>query len=108
MSRDYAKAKPVSVGDIPVIDFAPLMLQGNVTEVSKPLMSAALNTGFFYIKNHGIDPQVIQQALDASRHFFHLSQEEKALVAVNTNQRGWLGPKMATLEGAKTLRHCPN
>ena len=102
MSRDYAKAKPMSVGDIPVIDFAPLMLQGNVTEVSKPLMSAALNTGFFYIKNHGIDPQVIQQALDASRHFFHLSQEEKSLVAVNTNQRGWLGPKMATLEGAKT------
>jgi len=102
MSRDYAKAKPVSIGDIPVIDFAPLIAQGHITEVSKALMSAALNTGFFYIKNHDIDPNIIQAALDASKRFFHLSKEEKALVSVNTSQRGWLGPKMATLEGAKT------
>ena len=102
MSCDYAHAKAVSSGDIPVIDFAPLMLQGQLVEVSKPLMLAALNTGFFYIKNHGIDPKVIQTALAASKKFFQLSQEEKALVSVNTRQRGWLGPKMATLEGAKT------
>ena len=102
MNRDFAEAKPMSIGDIPVIDFAPLMSQGHLKAVSKPLMLAALNTGFFYIKNHGIDPKVMQTALAASKRFFHLSQEEKALVSVNTSQRGWLGPKMATLEGAKT------
>lgn len=102
MDHNYATAKPLSADDIPVIDFAPLLLRGDIEAVAKPLIAAALNTGFFYIKNHGIDPQIMQRAFEASKQFFHLSQAEKTQVAVNTKQRGWLGPKMATLEGAKT------
>lgn len=100
--QDYAAAKALSLEDIPVIDFAPLLQEGDIRAVSEPLMAAALNTGFFYIKNHGISQQVIDNALETSKRFFRLSAEQKQQVAVNTQQRGWLAPGMATLEGAKT------
>ena len=101
-SQDYAAAKALSLEDIPVIDFAPLIVNNDIEEVSKQLMSAARNTGFFYIKNHGIDQRLIDNALNASKEFFRLPAEDKSRVAVNTSQRGWLAPGMATLEGAKT------
>ena len=101
-NQDYAAAKALSPEDIPVIDFAPLIQNGDIEAVSEPLMEAALNTGFFYIKNHGIDQRLIDNALETSKEFFRLPAEQKQQVAVNTSQRGWLAPGMATLEGAKT------
>ncbi|WP_315980687.1 hypothetical protein [Aliamphritea spongicola] len=45
-NQDYAAAKALSLEDIPVIDFAPLIQNGDIEAVSHPLMEAALNTGF--------------------------------------------------------------
>ncbi|MEH6579506.1 MAG: 2-oxoglutarate and iron-dependent oxygenase domain-containing protein [Amphritea sp.] len=101
-NQDYAAAKTLSLEDIPVIDFAPLIENNEIEEVSRQLISAARNTGFFYIRNHGIDQRLIDNALNAAKGFFRLPAEDKSRVAVNTSQRGWLAPGMATLEGART------
>ncbi len=100
--KDFAKANSIAIEDIPLIDLAPLMEQGETEQTGKALLSAALNTGFFYIKNHGIDPAIIERAISASENFFHLPPSDKQRVAVNQQQRGWLAPGMANLEGSKT------
>ena len=101
-NTDYAAAKSLSLEDIPIIDLEPLLLRNQIDEVAAQLMSAALNTGFFYIKNHGIDRAIIDRALASSQAFFKQSIDEKAKIAVNQYQRGWLAPGMAKFSEAKT------
>ena len=67
LEGDYASAKSQSFEDIPMIDLKPLLERQEIDEVAKQLMSAALNTGFFYIKNHGVDQQLIDNAFVASQ-----------------------------------------
>ena len=99
---DYAAAQTVSVDDIPVIDIGPLIRGEDPQPVADKIMEAAINTGFFYIQNHGISDDIIEAATKRCTEFFQKPAREKAQVAVNTANRGWLGPGMATLKGAKT------
>ena len=100
--NDYAAAKSLSLDDIPVIDLTPLLAGESINEVAEKLMLAASNTGFFYIKNHGVEQSVIDGAMVASKAFFKLAADEKETVLVNQQQRGWLAPGMAKFTGAKT------
>ena len=102
LEEDYASAKSLSFEDIPIIDLEPLLERQEIDEVAKQLMSAALNTGFFYIKNHGVDQQLIDNAFAASQSFFKQPINEKRAVSVNQQQRGWLAPGMAKFTEAKT------
>ena len=99
---DYATAKALSLEDIPIIDLEPLILRNEIDVVATQLISAALNTGFFYIKNHGIEQSTIDRALASSQAFFKLPKAQKAKVAVNQHQRGWMAPGMAKFSEAKT------
>lgn len=50
--------------EIPVIDLTPLY-SSNLEErkaLAKEIRATAVNTGFFYIKNHGIDEKIISNA----------------------------------------------
>ena len=98
----YAAAKTLPADAIPVIDAEPLIRHDSVEPVSKKIMSAAKNTGFFYISNHGIDPRLIEDAFRASRRFFHLPPAEKSRVAVNKSQRGWLDAGMTKFDSSRT------
>jgi isopenicillin N synthase-like dioxygenase len=102
LEEDYASAKSLSFEDTPIIDLDPLLQKQGIEGVAKQLMVAALNTGFFYIKNHGIDQLLIDNAFKASQSFFNLTVEEKQLVSINQQQRGWLAPGMAKFTEAKT------
>ncbi|KAL8103162.1 azadirone synthase LFS-like [Apium graveolens] len=42
---------------------------------------ACMDTGFFYLINHGVENELIQKALEESRNFFSLPLEEKMKVA---------------------------
>lgn len=101
-NEDYATARSLSADDIPVIDLEPLLQHQAIDDVAQQLIAAALNTGFFYIKNHGIDPNIIETALAASQVFFSLPADEKAAIAVNQQQRGWLAAGMTKFSSAKT------
>jgi isopenicillin N synthase-like dioxygenase len=102
VEEDYALAKSLSFEDIPIIDLEPLIQRQELESVAEQLMSAALNTGFFYIKNHGIDESLIDKAFKASQLFFNFPIAIKQLVAVNQQQRGWLAPGMTKFTEAKT------
>eukprot|EP01084_Bolivina_argentea_P091484 164696_1 len=70
---------------IPIISLNDLSLNN-----SKFLMSTLNNTGCFYLKDHGISSQIIDEALNGVKMFFAYSNDLKSQIKINKNQRGWL------------------
>ena len=64
--RDVLNTPPrdCTAEEIPIIDLTPLSSPNfeDRKELSKQIRAAAVNTGFFYIKNHGIDDKTIADA----------------------------------------------
>ncbi len=100
--NDFASAKVISPTDIPVIDISSAIDGSDIQTVADQIYAAATRTGFFYIKNHGIDPTLMAQAFQVSQDFFAQSVAVKETVAVNTDQRGWMATGMSRLQGSKT------
>ncbi|MDE0156678.1 MAG: isopenicillin N synthase family oxygenase [Gammaproteobacteria bacterium] len=78
---------------IPVIDLSPY-LSGD-TEAKKTVAwevhKASRETGFFYIRNHGVPFERMEQHLELARMFFDLPAKEKNRVHINksTCNRGY-------------------
>jgi isopenicillin N synthase-like dioxygenase len=67
--------------EIPIIDLSNL--DGDFASraaIAAKVKVAAENTGFFYVKNHGISESMIGNALDRVKAFFDQTPEEKAEV----------------------------
>lgn len=56
--------RPCTVEEIPIIDLKPLRSSelDDRRALAQEIRTAAINSGFFYIKNHGIDEQIIESA----------------------------------------------
>jgi hypothetical protein len=77
-----APARKPADDEIPVIDLSPL--DGNLAArqaLAAQVCSAAKNTGFFYVSNHGIPEEVIQGALEQAQRFFALPRERKQSIS---------------------------
>ncbi|KAK4862065.1 hypothetical protein LT330_003203 [Penicillium expansum] len=89
-----APPRPSTEDEIPIIDLASI--DGDL-EARKALASkvrtAAESTGFFYIKNHGISEELIQNALSQAQAFFGQPIEKKQLASskIQKNADGWHG-----------------
>jgi hypothetical protein len=64
--RDVLNTPPrdCTASEIPIIDLSPLY-SPNIEDrkaLAKTIRAAAVNTGFFYIKNHGIPEETIANA----------------------------------------------
>ena len=101
-NSDFASAKSTSFDQIPVIDISEINTNDGFEKIAHELVHTAKTVGFFYIKGHGISPNLTAQAFAASERFFALPPADKATIAVDVNQRGWMGQGMTQLEGAKT------
>ena len=98
----YAAAKTITIDEIPVIDVRPLR-SGNrqaMQEVARQLRQAAEGIGFFYIRNHCIPSQVIQQAHAATKQFFQQPKDWKNQLKINHNHHGFLAVGQAKMEKA--------
>ncbi|KAJ5648212.1 hypothetical protein N7490_004584 [Penicillium lividum] len=68
--------------EIPVIDLGKI--DGDLESrkgIAAQVKAAAENTGFFYIKNHGISESLIGRALENAKAFFSQTDEQKDLVS---------------------------
>ncbi|XP_064627983.1 uncharacterized protein LOC135487816 [Lineus longissimus] len=70
--------------NIPVVDFSccrlgtpPLNSDGEVLDVVKQIKKAFNDSGFVYLKNHGIDQSLVDAARSVSLDFFMLPNERK-------------------------------
>jgi len=101
-NSDFASAKTTNFDQIPIIDISMIHTEDGFEEIAHKLVDTAKTVGFFYIKGHEISPSLIAQAFAASQRFFALPLVDKSTIAVDVNQRGWMGQGMTQLEGAKT------
>ena len=101
----YAQSKTIDIESIPVIDTGPLH-SGNseaVRSVVSEIRQAAEKIGFFYIRNHGIPKDVIEQAYRAAQGFFSRPKEWKDSVKINANHHGYLTVGEAKMEQAERV-----
>lgn len=82
--------------EIPIIDvsgtFSPSI--DDRRAVARQIRDAATNNGFFYIRNHGMDDDVITQVQSACRAFFRQDQDVKMKADINksTYYNGYKAP----------------
>ena len=81
--------EPPKTAPIPVIDIDRAR---PIDDVAAEFRAAAVDTGFLYVKNHGIHPSVRSAAFAALHRFFALPAEAKAQVPRGGGMgRGWEG-----------------
>jgi isopenicillin N synthase-like dioxygenase len=70
-------------GNLPIIDFANWTSEESTPaqryEIGKRLADACHNVGFVYIINHGVSPELLDEAFCWSKRLFDLKHEEKML-----------------------------
>jgi hypothetical protein len=89
-----APPRPPTDDEIPIIDLSSI--DGDIEDrkaIASKIKSAAENTGFFYIKNHGIPEDLFQNALSQAQAFFNQPDEKKELVSSKKSKisDGWHG-----------------
>ena len=67
MPIDFANAQSTNAKTIPVIDVSGAISGDGINGVADAIYAAALNHGFFYISNHGIEPALMEQAFAVSK-----------------------------------------
>jgi isopenicillin N synthase-like dioxygenase len=70
-------SKQTAFTEIPVIDISPLIKGENPLLVASQIGEACEKVGFFYIKNHGVEQQLIDEMYTLTKRFFKLAPEEK-------------------------------
>jgi isopenicillin N synthase-like dioxygenase len=77
---------------IPQIDLAPLLegTEAGLRQVARALRRAYTEVGFSYIVNHGIAPELIAGAFQASAEFHALPREAKLQIEINEFHRGFI------------------
>lgn len=63
--------------DVPVLDLTPLNEGGDLTALAAELRAACLNTGFFYVANHGVPEELVDGMFSTARRYFALPVEER-------------------------------
>ena len=75
-----------------MIDVAPLRDGADPAGVGAELARAAAEVGFLYVRNHGVDPALVDRARRAALDFFRLPEEAKREAATNRFHHGYLKP----------------
>ncbi|OMP01944.1 Isopenicillin N synthase [Corchorus olitorius] len=100
---------------IPIIDVGPLVAKGDdlkmyqdeeVREVVKQLDKACKETGFFYVKGHGIPESLIKEVKDVTHKFFDQPYEEKLKIKMTpaSGYRGYQKIKENITKGVPDLQ----
>jgi len=86
---------PPKVAPIPIIDVSPSLPPD---AVAAEIRTAALDTGFFYIKNHGVDQALVDAAFTACARFFALPLEAKERIPREPTTKGYEGMEKQHLD----------
>lgn len=101
MNADF-EAMRVTQGALPVIDVSGLRSPDpeDRRAVGRALRSTCADKGFFYIRNHGVDPALQARVFQASEAFFNLPMEQKRRVDMKLSpaNRGYDPLRGQTLE----------
>ncbi len=87
---------------IPVIDLAGALAPGGprVAEVVQQMRAAATSAGFFYVKNHGVSPEMVARQFDTTRELMNLPKARREALSIDKSpiMRGFEGLGAQTLD----------
>ncbi|CAM0956408.1 unnamed protein product [Alopecurus aequalis] len=86
--------------DLPVVDLASPDLQSAAHAVRK----ACVESGFFYVTNHGIQDELLETVFAESKKFFELPLEEKMALQRNSSHRGYTPPYAEKLDASSKFQ----
>jgi len=98
---------------IPIVDVSALSLENenfdfknispagvvHLQNLGSHLTSALSQNGFVYIAGHGLDQELVQQALSTSLEFFQLDLKSKTKVVMGCEYQGWVGQGREQFQG---------
>ena len=106
--RDVLNIPPreADAAEIPLIDISGIY--GDLTarkQLAEHIKQAAENTGFFYIKNHGITESTIHAALASAKQFFTQPDLKKEIVSKSKSKffNGWSAKRTAHASPSESL-----
>ncbi len=94
----YATHREVDASAIPVIDIEPLRDGSGESGVARQIYEASRDVGFLYIRNHGIDEELIAETYRQGLAFFRQTDEAKRAVSINRDHRGYLRPGASKMD----------
>lgn len=86
-----------SFQSVPLIDYSLSLSDTTKPELLNQLRHALLEVGFLYIKNTGINGELIQRVIDLGKAFFELPEEEKVRLEMKNCRYCSEGCSAATL-----------
>src|SRR5271154_7231893 len=77
--------------EVPVLDLAPLQTGEDLSGLAKVVREACLNTGFFYVANHGVDEGLVQEMFAIAPRYFALPLEQRLEAKIDDRfRRGYV------------------
>ncbi|XP_025876742.1 2-oxoglutarate-Fe(II) type oxidoreductase hxnY isoform X1 [Oryza sativa Japonica Group] len=80
--------------DLPVVDLA----SSDPRAAAESIRKACVESGFFYVVNHGVEEGLLKRLFAESSKFFELPMEEKIALRRNSNHRGYTPPYAEKLD----------
>lgn len=83
--------EPKDSQEIPIIDLAGTFDENEaaIERAAAAIRDACMNTGFFYVTNHGVDQRLIDQAFAQSNRFFDQPHDWKMKLAKKSGTNGY-------------------
>jgi len=72
-----AVPRRASTTEMPILDLGDWLAGGSIEPLVAQFKAACTNTGFLYVRNHGIPRSALDAVFDATRRYFSLSMEER-------------------------------
>jgi isopenicillin N synthase-like dioxygenase len=83
---------------IPVLDLGPLRegAPGALERLGQELRQAFTEVGFYFVRNHGIPQQLLDDTFAAAEHFHAMPLEDKLALKINEHNVGYMPMRGAT------------
>jgi len=96
--KEAARDVAAAIDQIPVIDLGPTFAGANgaLAAVADAVRDACETVGFFYIANHGVPQDLIDEAFAQSRRFHATPLAEKQKLPLDQNNIGYLAMNAST------------
>ncbi len=106
MRNDATPAEMVG-GVIPLLDVAPYLVgtPGALEKLGAELRYAFENVGFYYMKGHGVPPDMIASMYEAARRFHAQPMEDKLKLKINKHNIGYMPKGGSTARTSKVQRN---
>ncbi len=86
--------------DLPILDLGTADDAAGMQALAKQIAAATTQCGFFYVRGDQLQANIIEAVRREQRRFFAQSVDQKAQVAIDLNNRGYLASGQARMHGA--------